>query len=60
MKNKRIYLRKIRIEDALAYQESTTNEEIRYMTGIPSEYKLEEIKTHIKRIMVGQTVRNQF
>lgn len=47
MKNKQIYLRKIRIEDALAYQESTTNEEIRYMTGTPREYTLEEIKTQI-------------
>ena len=51
MKNKQIYLRKVRIEDALAYQESTTNEEIRYMTGTPREYTLEEIKTHIKRII---------
>lgn len=51
MKNKQIYLRKIRIEDALTYQESTTNEEIRYMTGTPREYTLEEIKTHIKRII---------
>ncbi|WP_288393753.1 GNAT family N-acetyltransferase [uncultured Vagococcus sp.] len=51
MKNKQIYLRKIRIEDALAYQESSTNEEIRYMTGTPREYTLEEIKTHIKRII---------
>lgn len=51
MKNKQIYLRKVRIEDALAYQESTTNEEIRYMTGTPREYTLEEIKIHIKRII---------
>jgi RimJ/RimL family protein N-acetyltransferase len=51
MKNKQIYLRKVRIEDAFAYQESSTNEEIRYMTGTPSEYTLEEIKTHIKKII---------
>lgn len=51
MKNKQIYLRKVRIEDAYAYQESSTNEEIRYMTGTPREYTLEEIKTHIKRII---------
>jgi hypothetical protein len=41
MKNKQIYLRKVRIEDAFAYQESSTNEEIRYMTGTPREYTLE-------------------
>jgi RimJ/RimL family protein N-acetyltransferase len=51
MKNKQIYLRKVRIEDAFAYQESSTNEEIRYMTGTPREYTLEEIKTHIKKII---------
>ena len=51
MKNKQIYLRKVRIEDAFAYQESLTDEEIRYMTGTPREYTLEEIKTHIKKII---------
>ncbi|MCU5706900.1 GNAT family N-acetyltransferase [Bacillus wiedmannii] len=50
LESKRIYLRPLCQLDAPIILESTTDNEIRYMTGTKSTFSLEQIKTHIDHI----------
>jgi len=50
LESKRIYLRPLCQLDAPIILESTTDDEIRYMTGTKSTFSLEQIKTHIDHI----------
>lgn len=55
MKSSRIHLRAIELADALNYQKGTTIEEIRFMTGTPREFSIQEIKAHIKQIQQDES-----
>ncbi|MCC2538462.1 GNAT family N-acetyltransferase [Bacillus paranthracis] len=50
LERERIYLRPLCQLDAPIILESTTDDEIRYMTGTKSTFSLEQIKTHIDHI----------
>ena len=50
MKSERLFLRPVTKNDVTLYQKSTEDEEIRYMTGTPRAYSIEEIEAHIERI----------